>query len=213
MDIRSIFRGRRAASGFSGMTCRRMWRNYGWLSILWFFAGCAQSPIAGSWRQAASNQPPFAEISAAPHSFMGQKVVLGGEVARTSVRPPVTEIEIRQIPVDSSGRPAKNSNAFQGRFLVRWPGVLNPADYFRGRLLTVAGEIRGLAGRSAEIRPLGAFRYAYPAVRYPVIDCRQIHLWPKRRMVPDVYVPPYEFGPYGWRGTSYTRPHYYRPLR
>ncbi|MVF24027.1 hypothetical protein EVC37_20785 [Methylocaldum sp. BRCS4] len=213
MDIHSIFPARRGMSGSWGTGYCRMYRLCGWLWILPLLAGCAASPIAESWRQAATNQPSFAEISADPESFRGQTVILGGKVAAARVLPSVTEIEVWQKPLDSSDRPKEKFNASQSRFLVRCLGSLNSADYFPGRLITVAGEIQEQAVQDAEIRPLGRFHYIYPAVRYPVIDCGQVHVWPQRWELPDVYVPPYRFGPREWRGTGYAYPYYYQPYQ
>lgn len=183
----------------------------GWLGMLLVLASCAHSPVGESWRQGAADQPSFAEIAADPGAFTGQKVILGGEVARATFQPEVAEIEIWQKPLDSDDRPEASFERSQSRFLVRCTSVLDPADYFRGRPITVAGEIQGEVVREAELRPLGRFHYVYPAVRYPVVDCAQIHVWPMRWKTPDVYVPPYSPNLRGWRGYGYGYPYYHQP--
>jgi outer membrane lipoprotein len=209
MDIRSIFpAGREVSGGY-----RRVWRWCGWLWMLSLCAGCAQSPIAETWRQVARNQPSFAEISANPEFFAGQTVILGGEVARANSQPPVTEIEVWQERLDSGDRPDEHPSLSQGRFLIRCPGFLSPADYAQGSPITVVGEVQGQALKDAEIRPLGPFRYAYPAIRYPVIGCRQIQVWPSRRKALEAYAAPYGVGPRWWRWPGYAYPYYYRPFR
>lgn len=209
MDIRSIFPAGRGMSGFYGT-----WRRGAWLWLLLLCAGCAsRSPIAGYWRQAALDQPPFAAISADPERYAGRPVILGGEVAGTRFEPPVTDIEVWEERLDASDRPDENPNASRGRFLIRCPGFLSPADYPQGRPLTVAGVVQGQAVRDAEIRPLGPFRYLHPEVRYPVIACRQIQFWPSRRKAFDLYAAPYGVGPRWWRSPSYAYPYDYRPFR
>jgi outer membrane lipoprotein len=191
---------------------RGAWRPGGWLSLILLCAGCAGGPADDEFRRAAGSQPSFAEISAAPRLFLGRTVLLGGEVARARFEPPVTEWEVWQVPLDDSGRPAENG-ASSGRFLVRCPGFPRPADLAPGQPITVAGEIEGEALRDAEIRPLGPFRYLYPAARYPVIACRQIRGWPSRREALERYAAPYGVGPRWWRWPGYAHPYNYRPFR
>jgi len=213
MDVRSIFSARQGVSGSWDTGYCRTYRPFGGLWILLLLAGCAASPIDKPWRQAASNQPSFAEISADLESFRGQTVIWGGKIARARFQPAVTEIEVWQEPLDSSDRPKEKFDASQSRFLVRCLGSLNPASYFPGSLITVAGKIQEQAVHGAEIRRLGPFHYTYPAVRYPVIDCGQIHVWPKRWKLPHVYFPPYGISPRDWRGTGYVYPYYYQPYQ
>lgn len=142
MSIRSTFpAGRGILSSWTPWY--RCMEHCGWLGMLLLLAGCAHSPIVESWRQAAANQPSFEEINADPEAFTGQKVILGGEVARAKFQPEVAEIEIWQKRLDSGDRPEESFGPSQGRFLVRCTGALDPADYFRGSPITVAGEIQG----------------------------------------------------------------------
>jgi outer membrane lipoprotein len=174
------------------------------LLILSLCSGCATSPISEPLRQAAKNQPSFAEISAHPESFKGRMVVLGGEVAQTAKRSNMTEIEVWQQPLDSIDRP-ENADRSSGRFLVRCHGFPSPAAYSGRRMITVAGEIQGKAMKKREIRPLGQFRYSYPAVGYPVIGCQQVQLWPTPPSTPYANPVPY------W--TTSPHPYYYDPFR
>lgn len=210
MSIRSIFPPERGILSSWAPWCRCM-EHCGWPGVLLLLAGCAHSPVGESWRLAAADQPSFEEISAEPEAFTGQKVILGGEVARAKFQPEVAEIEIRQKRLDSGDRPKENLEPSPGRFLIRCIGALDPAHYFQGRPITVAGEIQGEVVREAEIRPLGRFHYVYPATRYPVVDCAEIHVWPMRWKVPDAYVPPYGPGLRGWRPYGYGYPYHHQP--
>ena len=58
-----------------------------------------------------------------------------------------------------------------GRFTLRQSGFLDPAFYTRGRLLTVSGTITRIdTGKAGGSEQAG-----------PVINARQIHLWPEDR--------------------------------
>jgi len=58
-----------------------------------------------------------------------------------------------------------------GRFTLRQSGILDPALYNRGRLLTVSGTITRIdTGKAGGSEQAG-----------PVINARQIHLWPEDR--------------------------------
>ena len=131
MSIRSIFPTGRGMLNSWTSWCRYV-EYCGWLGMLLVLASCAHSPVGESWRQGAADQPSFAEIAADPGAFTGQKVILGGEVARATFQPEVAEIEIWQKPLDSDDRPEASFERSQSRFLVRCTSVLDP------RIISVA---------------------------------------------------------------------------
>jgi outer membrane lipoprotein len=206
MDISSTssFMHAAVASNPFGAPHRKIWPRWNWLLVLSLCSGCATSPISEPLREAAKNQPSFAEIGAHPESFKGRVVVLGGEVVQTTDQPDATEIEVWQQPLDSIDRP-KNVNRSLGRFLVRCPDFPSPAAYSRGQMITVAGEVEGKKIKKGNIRHLGQFHYNYPEIGYPVIGCKQVQLWIVSPNVPRYYtVPYYWFSRY---------PYYYNPFR
>ena len=74
----------------------------------------------------------------------------------------------RGRPHDARERPQSESEPL-GRFILEQSGYLEPGTYAEGRLLSVVGTVRGTrAGR------VGEADYTFP-----VMDARQIHLWPK----------------------------------
>jgi outer membrane lipoprotein len=171
----------------------------GWLrlllaSALVLCAGCATSPISKPLREAAKPQPSFAEINARPEAYRNRPVLLGGVIVETKNQPQATEIEVLQKPLERSDRP-EDVDRSHGRFLVRCNGFLDPAVYAQGREITVAGEVQG-----QEARPLDQTQYTYP-----VISCREIHLWAKRPPAAYYYPAPYWYGPWygGWPGYYY----------
>jgi outer membrane lipoprotein len=162
-------------------------------------AGCATSPISKPLRQAAEKQPSFAEIGARPDAYKGRTVLLGGTIVQTTNLPKTTEIEVLQKPLDRYDDRPEETDQSSGRFLVRCQGFLDSAVYAKGREITVAGEVRG-----QESRPLDQIQYPYP-----VIGCKEIHLWPKRPPAAYYgYPPSYWYDPW-WRGWPGYYPYWY----
>lgn len=173
----------------------RFWFPLRWLLISLALVGCNASPFSAQLRKEAKQQPSFAQISANPSAYRGQHVILGGSIVQTTNQARTTEIEILQRPLDSyDDRPEDTDQSF-GRFLARCPGFLDSAIYAKGREVTIAGEIQG-----REERPLDQTQYPYP-----VVQCRQIHLWPSQP--PNAYYYPYYYGGWGPWGRGW--PGYY----
>jgi outer membrane lipoprotein len=173
--------------------------------------GCAsQVPVA--IRTAPADAPDPAQVRQDPARFTGHPVRWGGTIIGVENRPDHTDIEVLAHPLDRDGEP-RAGGPEQGRFIARAAGFLDPAEYARDRLLTVAGAVTGV-----ETRPVGDYPYSYPVVR---IEDR--YLWPKAPppgAYPDPgfpvwydpwYGPWYGFGPWPgpWVGPWYAppRPH------
>lgn len=165
------------------------------LLIAFFLVGCNASPFSAQLRKDTKLQPSFAQISANPAAFKDRPVLLGGSIVQTTNQANGTELEILQKPLDSfDDRPEDTDQSF-GRFLARCPGFLDSAIYAKGREVTVAGVVSG-----REERPLDQTQYPYP-----VVQCRQIHLWPNQP--PAAYNYPYYYGGWGPWGRGW--PGYY----
>ena len=108
----------------------------------------------------------FMTLQQNPDAFKGKVVVLGGQIIATTVKADETWIEVLQQPLDFRQRPADTDQS-SGRFLVRFPGFLDPAIYASGRKLTVAGKVDGKI-----VRPLKEVNYTYP-----VLTAREHYLW------------------------------------
>lgn len=108
----------------------------------------------------------FITLQQNPNAFQGKVVVLGGQIIATTVKADETWIEVLQQPLDFRQRPADTDQS-SGRFLVRFPGFLDPAIYASGRKLTVAGQVDGKI-----VRPLKEVNYTYP-----VLTAREHYLW------------------------------------
>ncbi len=120
---------------------------------------------------------PFRDIQKAPELYAGKTVLWGGVIIETTSKKDETLIKVVQTELDIIKRP-HDLDISGGRFLVRYPGFLDPAIYEKGREITVIGKIAG-----KEIIPLGEVLYTYP-----VILAKDIYLWEKPD--PYVYLPP-----------------------
>jgi len=140
-------------------------------------------PIAGTIRDQVDPKLTFTEIFHSPDSFVGKKIILGGEIVVTHNLENVSEIVVVQKSLDSSGYPSDSDNT-QGRFIFRQPGYLESEIYSKGRRVTGAGTVVG-----SKQGQVGETEY-----RFPVIEIEQIHLWEKPE--PFYYSYPYYWGPY-----------------
>ena len=128
-----------------------------------------------------------------PDRHLGQNVRWGGSVLAVHNHPDNTAIEVLSRPLAGDGKPRPDA-APSGRFLARLAGFLDPAEYPRGRLITVIGTITGI-----ESRAVG--EYPYP---HPVVEVRRHHLWPEQAWCPrdPACADPY-YGYWPWFGPWY----------
>jgi outer membrane lipoprotein len=143
----------------------------------------------------------FSQIKNSPDSFKGQTAVLGGEVLTAKRLKDGTRIEVLQLPLNSSQVPVPDLTQSQGRFLAIQREFLDPATIPHGTRITVTGELAG-----SQTMPLDETDYTYP-----VIEVRDLKVWPQMAEAPMYPVPPYPYyypywgpmwGPY-WRPYPY----------
>jgi outer membrane lipoprotein len=178
-----------AHSNFKPATGNRLWALLV-VGSLTLVAGCA--PVISPQLMAqVDRELDYRALAADPAAARGKTVLLGGTIVQTVPKPGQTEIEVVQKDLDSSAAPRLTDRS-AGRFLVVSEKFLDPAVYSPGRDLTVAGEVM-----DPQTRRIGEIDY-----RYPVIQERELRLWPPG---PPMYPYPYG-GPYdGW----WRRPPYY----
>ena len=174
------------------------------VALLVTLTGCASTQEAGDGSDAQTQALTFLQVKAAPDSLKGQAVVFGGVVLTARRLKDGTRIEILQLPLDRSTRPGYDLTQSQGRFIAIQRAFLDPATLPPGTRFTVTGEISG-----AITLPLDETDYTYP-----VIDIKQLHVWPRSEdvapcsrlcMGPGPYWSPYwgpYWGPY-WRPWPY----------
>jgi outer membrane lipoprotein len=127
----------------------------------------------------------FSQLRGAPDSFKGQPVVLGGEVLNAKRLKEGTRIEVLQLPLTSSRAPVSELGQSQGRFLAMQREFLDPATIPQGTHITVTGDVAG-----SQTMPLDETDYTYP-----VIEVREIKVWPQLAEAP-YPIRPYPYYPY-----------------
>lgn len=127
--------------------------------------GCASGPPFDTSQVDRALTP--AVISAEPQHATGRQVLWGGIILGVTNLAHSTLVEMQAYPLGYREKP-RPDEAPLGRFLLEQSGFLEPAVYTDGRLLTVAGTITridtGKAGESEQT--------------YPVVEAKQLHLWP-----------------------------------
>ena len=112
---------------------------------------------------------PFQDVQKAPQKYINKNVLWGGMIIETDVKPNATFIKVIDRDLDYEKRP-KEGDKSNGRFIVRYPGFLDPAIYKPGREITVIGTLSGV-----ERQPVGEFQYTYL-----LVDSKHLHLWETR---------------------------------
>lgn len=128
-------------------------------------AACATTPpldLAGVNRELTP-----AEAQAHPQEAQGQRVLWGGVIVGARNLAKGSELEVLGYPLTSSGKPDRNADPLR-RFLITYPGYLEPVDYAPGRLVSAVGQVSGTREGA-----VGEMPYTYP-----VLATEQLHLWP-----------------------------------
>ncbi len=138
-------------------------------SILFFvvilmMAGCAPV-ISRSTLDSVEKNLTFSEIIRDPAGHRGAMVLLGGKVIGVENMAETSLIEVLEFPLARNLKPVLKKES-EGRFMALFKGFIDPLVY-RGRLITVAGELR-----EPLTRPLDRAAYTYP-----VVDVRERYLW------------------------------------
>ncbi len=132
-------------------------------------AGCAHV-ISREALEDVNTDVTFETVLENPDAYIGETLLLGGDIIETQPFPKRTLIMVLQRPLGFNNRPSVE-NESRGRFILEVPEFLDPAIYKAGRHVTVAGTLVG-----KEIRPLGNAKYMYPFLR-----SKEIYLWPIER--------------------------------
>jgi outer membrane lipoprotein len=161
------------------------------------FSGCAHV-ISEDSRSLVDPTITFSRLRAAPDSFVGKYVMLGGVVAGVRNEKDGSRLEVVQTPLESDDLPEEASHASGGRFLAVTSAFLDPLVYKTGRRVTLVGQVQG-----KQTLPIEQTEYTYP-----VLSLREIHVWKKSEINPPDYPPPgYYYDPFWW-GPPY--PWWYR---
>ena len=137
--------------------------------ILVALSGCATYPVAKNLRQQAKPLT-LSQVAENPGASQGTIVIWGGRIIKTVNDVNHSAVYVLKLPLDRDGKPRVQGDT-SGRFIASSRGFLDPEVYKRGRLVTVAGAIAGL-----KTEPVQKGKYTYP-----VVDIKQIHVWPVPR--------------------------------
>jgi outer membrane lipoprotein len=138
------------------------------LPVTLLLSACAGTPAFDASGVDRSLTP--RDVATTPQRATGKRVQWGGMILSTTNREDSTQVEVLAYPLDTDARPQSDANPL-GRFLLERAGYLEPATYAEGRRITAVGTVTGT--RTAKV---GDSDYAYP-----VINARQLYLWPPGR--------------------------------
>jgi outer membrane lipoprotein len=131
-------------------------------------SACASGPTFNTAGVVPSLTPQT--VAANPLPATGKSVQWGGTILGTTNLPERTRIEVLAYPLDSKARP-KSDGSPLGRFFLEQHGFLDPATYKQGRQISTVGTVTGTRNSM-----VGESSYDHP-----VVDARQIYLWPEDR--------------------------------
>ena len=138
------------------------------LAALIGYAGCAESVhqiqrdpiragVPSQLEERIDQSITFEELKAAPASFRGKIVRIGGIVLRAKRVKNGTEIEILQLPLVALSVWEEDRTNSEGRFLAVQKSFLDPATIEQGSRIIVIGEVMGDV-----TKPLDEVDYTYP---------------------------------------------------
>jgi len=169
------------------------------LFLLFLFCGnptgCAPT-FSKQLRQDASPPISFQQLLEEGGAHRGRVVIIGGYILEVSNEQDGTLLTMLQAPLDSRDRPG-SQDLSEGRFLVRAEKFLDPEICSKGRRLSVAGTVSEL-----QPKPLGDLVY-----NYPVIEAKELRLWPKKTHYIAPYDPYYRY----WHHPWYPYPYFHYP--
>lgn len=123
--------------------------------ILFLTSGCAHI-ISQETLKKTDAQITFKMLLSEPDAYKGRVVLVGGEIIETTNTQEGTLITVMQKPLDKFGIPVEKDIS-EGRFIISYPGFLEPKIYAPGKKITVAGEVIG-----SKKMALGKMEYLYP---------------------------------------------------
>ena len=155
------------------------------LGLCFFILASGCAPVISKQLIMQAQKIDFDEIIKDPEAYIGKIVVLSGIILDSKNTKEGTLFEILQTPSGPSSRPGDMDES-KGRFLGLYKGFLDVAVYRHGRELTLGGEITG-----TRVLQLGETEYAYP-----LVEVREIHLWPVEEEQPVYFYTPYVWYPW-----------------
>lgn len=150
--------------------------------VLLLLAAC-NSQIPLLIKSPPSPDRDFNQVKQSIKTFQDENVRWGGKIISVENKQDSTWIEILASPLNSYGEPS-SSNYYEGRFIARIDGFLDPEYYSKNRKLTVYGTID-----TEFIRRIDEHPY-----HYPLLSAKEYYLWPEYQTAQ--YYHPYYYGHY-----------------
>jgi outer membrane lipoprotein len=169
------------------------------LVIFLAFVGCTH-PISKNLRASLDSSVSVSGLFESPDSYIGKRVMMGGNIVQTHNSPEQSDIEVVQKSIDSYGNLSAGDTTL-GRFIFRRKGYLEPEIYTKGRDVIGAGVIVG-----SKFGKIGDRNY-----QFPVIEPEELNLLPEYQD-PPYY--PYYYDPfypyyYGFSPRHHHHRHHY----
>ena len=146
--------------------------------------GCA-SQIPVSIKTPPSPDTEFQKVKQSVDNFQNQHVRWGGKIISVENKEDSTWIEILASPLNSYGKPSYR-NSYEGRFMARVNGFLDPEHYSKDRRLTIYGTIE-----TEFVKRIDEYPYSYP-----LVNVKEYYLWPEYQYRTARYRYPYYHGYY-----------------
>ena len=132
------------------------------------FVGCTH-PISKNLRASLDSSVSVSGLFESPDSYIGKRVMMGGNIVQTHNSPEQSDIEVVQKSIDSYGNLSAGDTTL-GRFIFRRKGYLEPEIYTKGRDVIGAGVIVG-----SQSGKIGDRNYLFPVIEPEELNyCRSI---------------------------------------
>jgi outer membrane lipoprotein len=151
---------------------------------LFFLAGCA-SDVPILIKLPPEQELNYEQVKNNTKTYQGQYVRWGGKIISVENKEDSTWIEIMANSLNNYGRPTSKEN-YEGRFIARIDGFLDPEQYAKDKNLTVYGKVESKIVRQIDDHPYD----------YPLVSALEYHLWPENRTVEYPYYYDHHFYPY-----------------
>lgn len=166
-------------------------------------SGCA-SQIPVSIKTPPSPDTEFMQAKENVDAFQDQHVRWGGTIISVENKENSTWIEVLASPLTSYGKPSSRTD-YEGRFIARVDGFLDPEQYSKDRKLTIFGTIE-----AEFVKRIDDYPYSYP-----LVSVKEYYLWPDysyrtahyRNLYFHGYYYPYYRYPFGFHHFGHR--HYY----
>lgn len=134
-------------------------------SVLLFLFGC-NSHVPTLIKTAPDQELGYKQVKNNTENYQNEYVRWGGKIVSVENKENSTWIEILANPLGSFGRP-KSGDDYEGRFIARIDGFLEPEQYAKDRYLTIYGKVETNIVKRVD-------EYPY---NYPLIYAKEHHLW------------------------------------